>query len=83
MWVAVFQRNLLFVSSEGFLKMEVVVFFRAMCIPYFFYFVCLFGRSLVTVTFGLKCGQEMQGGQCLLLNINLGSMKSHINIYRN
>jgi hypothetical protein len=36
MWVAVFQRNLLFVSSGCFLKKQVVDFFRAVSIPDYF-----------------------------------------------
>jgi hypothetical protein len=35
-WVAVFQRNLLFESSRGALKMEVVCFFRNVSIPDYF-----------------------------------------------
>ena len=36
MWVAVFQGNLQFISLGGFLKMEVVGFFRAVSIPDYF-----------------------------------------------
>ena len=35
-WVAVFQRNLLFTSSGGTLKMEIVCFFRTVSIPSYF-----------------------------------------------
>jgi hypothetical protein len=50
-WLAVFQRNLLFVSSGGFLKMEVVGFFRALSIPDYF----VSGRKeTVPVPLGLK-----------------------------
>jgi len=35
-WVAVLQRDLLFVSSVGALKMEVVCFFRTVSIPEYF-----------------------------------------------
>jgi hypothetical protein len=35
-WVAVFQRNLVFASSRGALKMEVVCFFTTLFIPDYF-----------------------------------------------
>jgi len=47
----VFQRSLLFVSSGGFLKMEVVGFVRAVSIPD--YFVSVW-KETVPISFGLK-----------------------------
>jgi len=43
-WVAVFHRNLLFASSGGTLKMEVVCFFRTVYIPS--YFVSVWKESI-------------------------------------
>jgi len=50
-WVAVFQRNLLFVSSGGTLKMEVVCFLRTVSIPS--YFVPVW-KETISVALGLK-----------------------------
>jgi hypothetical protein len=79
-WLALFQRNLLFVSSGGFLKMEVVGFFQSSILSRLFC-ACLEGNN--SYAFGMKCGLEMEEGQGLVLNNNFGRMISHINIYRN
>jgi hypothetical protein len=50
-WVAVFQRNLLFASSRGALKMEVVCFFRKISIAD--YFVTVW-KEIIPLPFGLK-----------------------------
>jgi hypothetical protein len=50
-WVAVFQRNLLFQSSRGALKMEVVCFFITVSIPD--YFVAVW-KETIPLYFGLK-----------------------------
>jgi len=80
MWVALFQRNLLFASSVGTLKMEVVCFFRAVSIPDCYVSVW---KETITMPFGLKCGHEMEEGQGLVLNSNFGRMILHITFYRN
>jgi len=51
MCVAVFHGNLLFVPSGGFLKMEVVGFFRALSIAE--YFVCVL-KETIPMPFRLK-----------------------------
>jgi hypothetical protein len=51
MWVAAFQRNLLFAFSGGFLKMEVVCFFRTVSI--LDYFVSVWKES-IPMPSGLK-----------------------------
>jgi hypothetical protein len=51
-WLAAFQRNLLFVSSRGFLKMEVVGFFRA--VSNSDYIVSVW-KEKVPMPLGLKC----------------------------
>jgi len=50
-WISVFRRNLLFVSSRGALKMEVVCFFRNISIPD--YFVTVW-KETIPLPFGLK-----------------------------
>ena len=50
-WVAVFQRTLLFASSGGVLKMEIVCFLRTVSIPS--YFVSVW-KETMPVPFGLK-----------------------------
>jgi hypothetical protein len=50
-WVAVFQSKLLFASSEGVLKMEVVCFFRTVSIAS--YFVSVW-KETIPMPFGLK-----------------------------
>ena len=80
MWVAAFQSNLQFVSSRGFLKMEVVCFFRAVSI---LHYILSFWKETVPMPFGLNGGHEMEGGQGLVLNNDFGRMISRINIYRN
>jgi len=49
--LAVFQRNLLFESSRGALKMEAVCFFRNLSIPH--YFVTVW-KETMPLSFGLK-----------------------------
>jgi hypothetical protein len=72
--VAVCQRNLLFASSRGVLKVEVVCFFRILSIPD--YFVTVW-KETIRLPFGLKWGNEMEEGQGLLLNSNFGRVISH------
>jgi hypothetical protein len=79
-WVAVFQRNLLFESSRGALKMEVVCFFRKIAIPYCFVTVW---KVTIPLPFGWKCDHEMEEGQGLVLNSNFVGMISHITFYGN
>ena len=50
-WVAVFQRNLLFESSRGPLKIEVVCLFRKVSIPDYFVIVW---KETIPLPFGLK-----------------------------
>jgi len=50
-WVVVFQSKLLFVSSGGVLKMEVVCFLRTISIPSYFVSVC---KETIPMPFGLK-----------------------------
>jgi len=50
-WVEVFESKLLFVSSGGVLKMEVVCFFRTISIPS--YFVSVY-KETIPMPFGLK-----------------------------
>jgi len=50
-WVAVFQRNLLFESSIGAVKMEVACFFRKVSIPG--YFLTMW-KEAIPLPFGLK-----------------------------
>jgi hypothetical protein len=50
-WLAVFQRSLLFESSRGTLKMEVVCFFITVSIPD--YFVTVW-KERIPLPFGLK-----------------------------
>jgi len=57
-WVAVFQTNLQFAPSGGFLLLVVVCFFRAISIPD--YFVSVW-KETVLMPFGLKWGHEMEG----------------------
>jgi len=68
-WVAVFQRNLLFDSSRGTLKMVVVCFFIKISMPD--YFVTVW-KEKIPLTFGLKRGHEMEEGQGLVLKVILG-----------
>ena len=79
-WVAVFQRNLLFVSSGGTLKMEVVCFLRTVSIPS--YFVSVW-KETISVPFRLKWRDEIEGRQGLVLNSSFGRMIFHITSYRN
>jgi len=79
-WVAVFQRNLLFESSRGTLKMEVVVFYIKVSIPD--YFVTVW-KETFSLPFGLKLGHEMEEGQDLVLNISFVGKISHVTFYRN
>jgi hypothetical protein len=79
-WVAVFQSELLFASSGGTLKIEVVCFFRTVSIPS--YFVSVW-KETIPVSFGLKCGREIEMVQGLVLNSNFERMIFHITFYRN
>jgi len=79
-WVAVFQRNLLFVSSRGALKMDVVCFFRKVSIPDYFLTVW---KDTIPLPFRLKREHEMEEGQGLLLNSNFEGFIYHITFYRN
>jgi hypothetical protein len=67
-WVAVFQRNLLFETLRGALKMVVVCFFIKISIPD--YFVTVW-KETIPLTFGLKRGLEMEQGQGLVLKVIL------------
>ena len=78
--VAVFQSNLLFESSVGAVKMEVVCFFRKVSIPYYFLTVW---KETIPFPFELKCGNEMEKRQDLLLNSKFEGLISHITFYRN
>jgi hypothetical protein len=68
-WVAVFQGNLLFESSRGTVKIEVVCFFRKVSIQD--YFVTVW-KETILLPFGLKLGHETEEGQGLLSNSNFG-----------
>jgi hypothetical protein len=76
----VFQRNLLFESSRGAVKMEIVCFYRKLSIPYYFLTVW---KETIPLSFGLKLGHTMEEGQGLLLNSKFEGLISHITFYRN
>ena len=57
-WVAVFQRNLLFASLGGGLKMEIVCFLRTVSIPS--YFVSVW-KETMPVPFGLNEVIKLKG----------------------
>jgi len=78
-WVAVFQRTLLFVSSGGILKMDIVCFGRTESIPD--YFVSVW-KGTISMLFGLKSCHEMEGGWYWLWNSSIGSMIYHTTLYR-
>jgi hypothetical protein len=79
-WVAVFQRNLLFESSRCALKMDVVGFFIKLSVPD--YFVTVW-KETFSLPFGLKLGHEMEEGQGLVLNSSFAGKISHVTFYRN
>ena len=74
-WVVVFQSKLLFASSGGVLKMEVVSFFRTVSIAS--YFVSLWKETIPMLFVWNWLGQG------LVLNSNFGRMIFHIVFYRN
>jgi len=77
-WGAVFQRNILLVSSGDCLKMEVVCLLRTVSIPDVFVPVSKY-TSLVLSR--LKC-HEIEGGWVLVWNSSFGSMICHTTFYR-
>jgi len=79
-WVAVFQSKLLFASSGGVLKMEVVCFFRTVSSASYFVSV---RKETIAVRFGLKWGHEIEVGQGLVLNSNFGRMILYFTFCRN
>jgi hypothetical protein len=77
MLVAVFQRSLLFGSSRGTLKIEVVCFFITVSIPD--YFVTVEGNN--TIVFWIEMRSQNGGGTGF--GVNFGEMLFYITFYRN
>jgi hypothetical protein len=78
-WVAVFQRNLLFASSGDGLMVDVVCLLRTVSIPDDWVSVW---KDTISMLFGLKSCHEIERGGCMMWNGNPGSMISHTTFYR-
>jgi hypothetical protein len=61
-WVAVFQRTLLFASSGGALKRNIVCFFRTLSFPY--YFVSVWKDTILNTFMIEKFHEFVGGGTC-------------------
>ena len=78
-WVAVFQRNILLVSSAGCLKRDVVSLFRTVSIPD----LLSVWKDTISMLFGLIGCHEMEGRWGLVWNTSFGCMISHSMFYSN